>query len=400
MRNVSLACLVVMAACAQGADDGAVDGADPLARIHAELEPLQGFSFDSGWLPASSPVQLQLKASAGGKLIMDADAAADVGTMSLDAGIELAATIKSTITGAAYEGPVQGAPALSIKLVGSTAFEPMTVGKPATLSVAVQPTDLMTIPLATALGIPAATGDLTLQLAGGTVTAQLTGTCADDGHFTAALQFSGTVTLGGRFKVAVPLVGEKTFELPTISMQLPSAQTMINFSTPDDPEAKGCTPVAGGSGSTGNGGSGSGSGGAGGPAGVWDIIVHSVVFGARPDGTAWDGGSAADPYVIVKINGREYATQPQIDKEGSAAWGAIVGTVTTVDLVQGLSIEILDRDWSTAEHMGGPASDPAHPADDYIASVSTVAFTDGLVHTIDMSWGGVAASIRLELGPR
>ncbi len=253
--------------------------------VHAELEPLAGLSYDSGAVPSGSPVTIDLQASAGGKLTLDAPEQGP-GEMRIDASITLGATITSTVPGASYNGPLQGAPALDIKIEGDTMFDPSSIGAATKLDAAIPPADLATIPLAAALGVPGVTGDLTIKLQGGTVTSVFTATCASAGHFAGTIDVSGTVMLGGSLKVEVPIVGEKTFDLGALAITVPAIHKPIVFTTPDDPQAAGC---GGGSGSgSGSGSAGSGSGSDAGPAPdqLWDVIVYSATFGswarARP----------------------------------------------------------------------------------------------------------------------
>jgi len=125
---------------------------------------LKGFSFDSGELPAGSPVQLAFGLAAGGKIALDA--------------------------------PESGAGTIT----GSAPFDPRAVGTPATLTATLTPSELIKLPLATLLGVPAITGDLELKLIGGTVSSTFTTTCTDGGKASGTLSTSGTAAA----KIAAP----------------------------------------------------------------------------------------------------------------------------------------------------------------------------------------------------
>ena len=152
-------------------------------------------------------------------------------------------------------------------------------------------------------------------------------------------------------------------------------------------------------------GGGGGSGGSGNPEDdpnhLWDILIHSASFSARPDGSSWDPTSGADPYVVVEVNGVEYTTSVVQNAGTSVTWNQHIGTVTTSDLrANGFGLVLLDRDPTSAERRGGPASDPDHPDDDYIASFGSIEILDGQTHTYDISWGGVVGSVTFTFLPR
>ena len=407
MRKSSLLPLLVLAACSSSSPGGG-------GAIHAELQPLMGFSYDSGVVPDGSPVQVQLVASAAGKLTLDAaDATPGSGTFAIDAGIALAATLHSTLPGAGYDGPIQGAPDLSIKIAGTTPFDPMVVGHPAMLMAPITPSTLVTVPLAVALGIPGVDGDLTLTLVSGTVTSQFTGTCADSGHFSGTVTTSGTVVLGGTLTVAVPIVGSKTFDLPAMTMDIPSADASVVFATPDDPSASGCSTAPAGDGTDGgtmpgddggttpsDGGTTLGDGGAD-PNAQWEIVVKSASFGNRGDGSAWDPSGLPDPYVEIKVGAKTFKTTVLVDQSGSATWNQTIGIVHTSELMaaNGFDLSLLDRDADPAEHLGGAYTDPSEPGDDLIGGAGSIAYYDGATRTLDLSYGGVTASVTYQFFP-
>ena len=398
--------LLFVAACSSAA------GGSGSEAIHAEVEPFTGFSYDSGQLPTGSPVTVDFAAKADGKITLDApDGSPNAGTFAIDGEIALTGLATSTLPGASYSGPIMGAPDLSIQIAGSASFTAMATGQAATVTATIPQSQLMTLPLATMLGIPAVTGNLTLTLAGGTVTSQFTGTCASDGHFAGTLVTSGTVMLGGSLDVAVPLAGDMTFDLGTMTMTIPKVTTNLVFATPDDPMATGCSngdgSGGGGGGGGGNGsgsaGGGSGSGGGGGGTQLWDVIAQEATWGDINGTTPWDSnGGLADPYMIITINGVDYQTSILQDQSGGfAGWNETIAIVTTQDLGTELDIEVLDRDTDSSDHRRTDISDPSHPEDDVIASMglSSQFYADGQSHTEDATYDGTAASITFAIVP-
>jgi hypothetical protein len=263
----------------------------------------------------------------------------------------------------------------------------MVTGKTATLTADVPAVHLATIPLAQAMGIPAVKGDLNIELVSGTVTSTFVGTCANAGHFAGTVHTGGTVTLGGTLVVEVPLVGEKTFDLGAMAMQIPAVDTPIVFATPDDPQASGCSAAGGGSGNgNGNGdgdgnGSGSGSGSGGGDGGgggdegvtVWNVYIDQVTIPASPNGGQnWDAAGYADPYVVFfagsSISARRMPTRVLTDVRDTADFPELVGTVTTEELENdGYAIELMDKD-GAGDRVRTEILDPDAPTDDIMAS--------------------------------
>ena len=82
MRHLAIVSL--LAACS-GSTSTTEDG----TAIKAEIEPLAGFSYSSGNVPAGAPVTINLSASAGGKLTFEAGLEPGSGRMAIDAGIQL-----------------------------------------------------------------------------------------------------------------------------------------------------------------------------------------------------------------------------------------------------------------------------------------------------------------------
>src|ERR1700744_911621 len=95
-----LPAVVLATACAQSAETSSKDGAaaSESVALSADAQPLGGFSYDTGLIPAGSPAQVQLKLSAGGGVHVDAagtpsanglDGAKGSGKVSLDLHVKL-----------------------------------------------------------------------------------------------------------------------------------------------------------------------------------------------------------------------------------------------------------------------------------------------------------------------
>ncbi len=194
---ILVAFLTAVGGC--GDDSGSsTDSSNGAATYHAESDPLKGFSYDSGKIPAGSPVQLDFKLAAGGNFTLDAASKdAGAGKFALDSKITMTANITSTVPGATYDGPIKGAPDIYIGISGSTTFDPLSIGQMATLTAMLTPSDLINLPLATLFGIPLMDGNLDLKLTGGSVTSTFSGVCTDGGKYSGTVATTGTLNIGG-----------------------------------------------------------------------------------------------------------------------------------------------------------------------------------------------------------
>lgn len=177
---------------AQGASGGSSDtsGAPPAApevapeaAIKARAEALPDFSHDTGLLPASSPIQVQMIFSAGGGITVDAVAThkegmvvarPSSGKLSLDVHVKLAGKLKVDSMLAKYDGVLPGLKNIDIPIGGETAFNPFLLaeGQSAEVTVKVPETKLPSIPLG---AIP---GSLLLTVSSGsTLSVNYHGTC-------------------------------------------------------------------------------------------------------------------------------------------------------------------------------------------------------------------------------
>lgn len=179
------------AGAAQGASGGSSDtsGAPPAApevapeaALKARAEALPDFSYDTGLLPASPPIQVQMTFSAGGGVTVDAVAThkegmvvarPSSGKLTLDVHMKLAGRLKVDTMLAKYDGALPGLKNLDIPIGGETTFNPFLLaeGQKAEVTVKVPETKLPSIPLG---AIP---GSLLLTVSGGTLSVNYHGTC-------------------------------------------------------------------------------------------------------------------------------------------------------------------------------------------------------------------------------
>ena len=248
--------------------------------FHGEQAVLPSFSFDTGLVPAGSPVQLQLKLSAGGALTADAqavaggsgDALAVVGTpgsgnFKLDAHVKLDGMLHVNASGLTYDGPIPGIENIDIAFGGEAMFDPfLLAGAKATVTAPIPEIKLPPIPLPG--GLP---GNLQITVSTGSVlTTELAGTCAGiDAHtaqFLAKTSTSGTLVLASEIILKIPVIGDKSFPIPAVTVQIPAFEAAMDLGSQTF-VGGGAVPVGAAimaKGGCGAGGGGGGDGGGGG----------------------------------------------------------------------------------------------------------------------------------------
>jgi hypothetical protein len=255
MRAIHLyssAVLCIVGACATDGDEegmGSGSEGDQQHQIafHGEVEAFPGFGYDTGLLPAASPVQLQLKFSAHGKLTADAQAtvggAGDTlavaatpgsGKFALDAGVKAEARLKVAITGLPpYDGPIPGIENFALALQNEATFDPFLLsGSKSNLAMNLPETELPPIPLGS---IP---GKLIITVSSkSTVNSTLTGICAgldaNKVQFLAETATNATIVLKPKIVITVPIVGDKEFLIPEISFNTPALKAPMDLGIQD-----------------------------------------------------------------------------------------------------------------------------------------------------------------------
>jgi hypothetical protein len=242
--RITTCLLLALTACAtESDDDGGPSGSNELV-FHGEQAVLPGFSKDTGMQPADSPVQIQLTFNAGGSITADAqaiaggsgDAVTVVGTpgsgmFKLDAHMKAAAMLHVALPGLTYDGPVPGIENIDIQFAAERAFDPFLLGNKAELSAAIPEIKLPPIPLPG--GLP---GTLNITIADGSVIrSALTGSCAGiDGksvQFLASTSTGGTLVVKSEIVISVPIAGDKTFTIPSLSIDIPAIDAAMDMGT-------------------------------------------------------------------------------------------------------------------------------------------------------------------------
>jgi hypothetical protein len=251
--------------------------------FHGEDQPFPGFKFDTGLQPSSSPVQVELVLSADGKLAADAlatqggpsdmpvvAAKAGSGKYAVNGAFHFDGTLKVNVSGLPkYDGPIPMLSNVDVMFSGSSMFDPFLVGKNTTAMAPIPKTDLPPIPLPG--GLP---GTLNITIADGSfVQSQFTGVCADvsDGpnakaQYTGQTVTTGTLKLQPSVVLMVPIVGNKTYNIPEIDVPIPPITAGIDLGT--------VTVMGGGAAPTG------------------DVMMHGTCSPVGDGGTGTDGGTA------------------------------------------------------------------------------------------------------------
>ncbi|HEY3359490.1 MAG TPA: C2 domain-containing protein [Polyangia bacterium] len=273
--RVILCCgALLLCGCGGGGGGGGGGG----IKFHGEQEALPGFSKDTGYQPAISPVQVKLVVTSGGGLTADAEATASgneltpkagTGLLALEASLKVQVSLKIDTSGINYEGVLKdieyGIPR------AEASFDPFLLDSSTTLTADIPDTDLGEIPLA---GVPGAGGTLVLSVSG-TLNAEFKGVCAAArdgvGQYTGTTTTGGTLTFNATVNIEIPLMGTKSFGPFPITVDVPALEAAMDLgmrtlatgaeTTADPP------PCAGGGGGDGgvahDGGGGGGDGGGG-----------------------------------------------------------------------------------------------------------------------------------------
>ena len=277
---------LVAAACGSG---GAQGSKPTEVDFHAKSELLPGLDFDTGLLPAGSPVQASFAISAHGDATIDASAAvsgdaskptltglAGTGAIGIDGAFTLEGKLKVDVSGLpSYDGPIPGLANVKIAIKGKQSFDPFTLHHGVTARADIPKTKLPSIPLPG--GIP---GDLALEVVEGSfVELTFSGTCAgadgDTARYDGAIARAGTLIIQPTIEIDVPLVGKQSYPIPKISADLALGSSDVTMSAKitsfGDPPAGGDAVTGtckqgenGGGGGHGQGGSGGGAGGSAG----------------------------------------------------------------------------------------------------------------------------------------
>jgi hypothetical protein len=282
MRRYAIATLLLV---------GCTESAPTEIAFHGEQAVLPGFSYDTGLLPAGSPVQLRLALEAGGGITADATAlgggdavvaVAGSGRFALDAHIKLDGTLKVDVSGLSYDGPIPGIENIDIAFGGETAFDPFLLGGgTAMVSAPLPKIDLPPIPLPG--GLP---GHLQLTVAEGSVIdSVLTGSCAGvDGNmaqFMAKTSTSAHIVIAPTIVLMIPILGTKTYPIPNIAVDVPAIEVPMDLGAHEvDPKADSPEGTSVEASSSCGGGAGGGGGGGNGVCEIDDVSTWKATWHA------------------------------------------------------------------------------------------------------------------------
>jgi len=208
-----------------------------------ESELFPGFEFSTGLQPDGSPVQASFTLSAKGATKLHASAAPSgdessavltglpgTSSVTIEGGFALVGQLKIDVDGLpSYDGPIPGIDNVEIPFVGSTAFDPFAIGASVPARADIPPSRLPGIPLPG--GIP---GQLVLEIVEGSfVEVGFSGTCAGiDGTqatYSGTIERGGTLVITPLIEIEVPIVGTKTFEIPTFTVDLALGSSDVNM---------------------------------------------------------------------------------------------------------------------------------------------------------------------------
>ena len=240
--GVSALSLCALVAAAQGCTDDNPDTAE--LSFHGEQQALPGFTYDTGFQPASGPIQVRFELTAVGKLTADAKGAisdtalvgtAGSGQYALETKIKVKAYLKMDVAGQKYNGPLAGAPDMALSFGDKATFDPFLLGQKASVTGTFPETKLGTINLAGALSaVPGIKGDLVISAAG-TVNSDFTGICAsvkgDLAQYTGSTSTSGTLTLKPSVEISLPLGVSKKLAPFEIKIPIPAVTAAMDLGT-------------------------------------------------------------------------------------------------------------------------------------------------------------------------
>lgn len=208
-------------------------------RFEGEQPLLPDFEQDTGYLPATSPVQVRALARAEGAVAVLAEGVFDdarlqpvAGSGTLDTGASFALELYANIdvSGIKYEGLVES---LAYEIPAATAtFDPFLLDGEATAMTTLPAKELAQIPIPSVPG-----GTLIVSVTGGSMTTSFAGTCATarDGmaQFVGRAVTSGAIDLDALVSIEVPVVGTKEFGPFALTVTIPAIEIAMNLGTYD-----------------------------------------------------------------------------------------------------------------------------------------------------------------------
>ncbi|MGE3630647.1 MAG: hypothetical protein AB7P00_12070 [Sandaracinaceae bacterium] len=196
---------------------------------------LPGFDYSTGYIPASSPVQIEANASASGGVTVRAAASSDgsaltptpaSGELTTEGSISIEILANIDFSGITYNGPVE---TFEYAVGPSTAmFEPFSIGAAVPLDTPLPAQDLGTVPIPS---VPGAT--LTLSVSGGSLSTTFQGVCAEArdgvGQYTGTVTTSGTIQMAATVNLSIPIVGDMEFGPFEFEVPIPESATPMDL---------------------------------------------------------------------------------------------------------------------------------------------------------------------------
>jgi hypothetical protein len=238
--------LTALLAAACGEEESTA-GAGAQIALAGESELFPNLEYSTGLQPPGSPVQASFTVTAKGAAKVNATAVATEGALiglpgtgkvAIDGGFALVGQLKVDVSGLPpYDGPIPGIENVQIPIVGETAFDPFAIGKPVTTRADIPASRLPGIPLPG--GIP---GQLVIEVAEGSfVEIAFAGTCAgsdgSEANYAGSIDRGGSLVLRPLIEIEVPVLGTKTFEIPSITVDLALGSSDVHMSAPVTEEA-------------------------------------------------------------------------------------------------------------------------------------------------------------------
>jgi hypothetical protein len=228
--------------CSGSDDDGSATGPSE-ANFAATAEPLPGFSYDTGLVPASSPAQVQLKLTAAGAIKVDAVGTKKdgkivprpgSGKLTLDIHVKSEGKLKLDTALKKYDGDLPGLKNVDIPITGEVAFDPFLLadGEKAAVTADIPETKLPPIPLGT---VP---GELVLTVVkGSTLTTTYQGKCVSvaggKARYSGQASTQGKLVIKGQLAPKLPPPLDKPIDLPVFEVAVPPTPTALDSAAVD-----------------------------------------------------------------------------------------------------------------------------------------------------------------------
>ena len=249
MRTIRRLILVVavlpLLACGGGGSDSKDQNTEPTEVSFAgEQAAIPDYSYDTGWLPAASPIQVKLIFNTAGKLTAKAEAIvggttdapilsgkAGTGLFEMKVLFQFQVLIKVDVSVVQYEGPVDENADIVFEFGGEATFDPFLLGGAAEIVADVPETQLASIPLAAS--IPGVDINVIVHIAG-TVTSTFSGACAavndSEAHYVGTTLILGNLILRPSVTISA-LMYEETLDAFDIPVDVPETALTMDLGT-------------------------------------------------------------------------------------------------------------------------------------------------------------------------